>query len=207
LLISTPAARVGRRCPAFLLAAVVVAGVWATDLPSGGAAAQEDSVVRIQSDRLDADQRQQQVVFQGNVVARQGDLTIQGDRLTVFYLKEDAAEVKADNLARRVDRIVVEGNVRISQRDCVATGEHAVYHRSENKVVLTGQPEVRRERDVISGTSITLFLASQKSVVEGGPSGPVEATIFTPEEEGGGFIDEGSAEATGHSATESGEGG
>ncbi|UCG13208.1 MAG: lipopolysaccharide transport periplasmic protein LptA [Deltaproteobacteria bacterium] len=136
-------------------------------------------VVHIVSDRLEAHQQDRQVVFSGHVVATQGELTIKGDRLTIFYLENNTGEASDDALAQRVDRIVVEGNVRISQKNTVATGKKAVYYSSDNKVVLTGEPRVRRDTDIIQGTSITLYLDSEKSVVEGGPSGPVEATIFS----------------------------
>jgi lipopolysaccharide export system protein LptA len=78
-----------------------------------------------------------------------------------------------------VERIVVEGNVQITQGDRVATGKMATYHRAENKVVLTGDPKVVRNQDSIQGERITLFLDSEKSIVEGGPSGRVQATIYS----------------------------
>ena len=46
----------------------------------------KDDVVHIVSDRLEAYEQQRQVIFIGNVVAKQGELTILGDRMTIFYL-------------------------------------------------------------------------------------------------------------------------
>ena len=144
----------------------------------GYGAPRDIDAVHIVSDRLEAHQQKRQVMFLGHVVATQGDLTIRGDRLTIFYLEGVPGEISGNDLSGRVDRIVVEGDVRISQKNTLATGQHAIYYRSDNKVVLTGEPRVQREKDFIQGTSITLFLNSGKSIVEGGPSGPVEATIF-----------------------------
>jgi lipopolysaccharide export system protein LptA len=107
-------------------------------------------------------------------------LTIKADRMTVFYLDKDGDQVDAGDLGARLDKIVIEGNVRISQKDSLATGRQAIYYRSDNKVVLTGEPRVQRGKDVIKGNSITVFIDSEKSIVEGGPSGPVEAIIFSP---------------------------
>ncbi|MFP3869322.1 MAG: lipopolysaccharide transport periplasmic protein LptA [Syntrophobacteria bacterium] len=170
----------------------------------GGAAPREKDVVHIESDRLEAEEQERQVVFQGHVVATQGDLTIEGDRLTVFYQEEDPGTVENGSLARRVDRIVIEGHVRISQRNCLATGERAVYSRSDNKVVLTGEPRVQRDKDVIQGTSITLFLDSEKSIIEGAPNQPVEATIFNPGRKG--LPDTGSVETAPSSGADRDEG-
>jgi lipopolysaccharide export system protein LptA len=78
-----------------------------------------------------------------------------------------------------VDQIVVEGNVQITQGERVATGKVATYYRAENKVVLTGDPRVVRNQDSIQGERITLFLDSEKSIVESGPSGRVQATIHS----------------------------
>lgn len=166
---------------------------------------QETDVVRIVSDRLEAYQQQRQVIFIGHVVATQGDLTIRGDRMTIFYTEEEANKKEGEEFSGRIDRIVVEGNVRITQKDIVATGKHAVYYRSDNKVVLTGTPRVQREKDFIKGASITLFLDSEKSIVEGGPSGPVEATIYSSET--GGSVDKGSAEGVGGSGADRDGGG
>jgi lipopolysaccharide export system protein LptA len=167
-------------------------------------AAPKADVIRIKSDRLEASQQTRQVTFLGNVVATQGDLTIKGDRMTIYYLEGGATE-GSNNLAARVDRAVVEGNVRISQKDTVVTAKHAVYYLLGNKIVLTGEPRVQRDSDFIQGSSITYFLDSQKSIVEGGPSGPVEATIYSSET--GGSFDKFSVESAGGSGTDKGEGG
>jgi lipopolysaccharide export system protein LptA len=169
------------------------------------AAPQKNNVVRIVSDRLEAYQQQRQIIFIGHVVATQRDLTIRGDRMTIFYSEEDAKKKEGEEFSGRIDRIVVEGNVHISQKDIVATGQHAVYYRADNKVVLTGTPRVQRDKDFIKGASITLFLDSEKSIVEGGPSEPVEATIYSSET--GGSVDKGSAEGVGRSGADKDGGG
>ena len=156
-------------------------------LCSGQTIEPESDVVHIVSDRFEAYELQRQLVFIGNVVATQGELTIRGQRMTIVYLDEKNSDPTDINLAGRIDRVEVDGNVRITQKEILATGEHAVYFDRENKVVLTGQPRVERGKDFIQGEKITLFLDSEKSVVEGGPSGPVEATIYSSTS--GGVVD------------------
>jgi lipopolysaccharide export system protein LptA len=165
----------------------------------------KDDVVRIVSDRLEAYEQQRQVIFIGNVVAKQGELTILGDRMTIFYLAVENPESSDEGLAAKIDRIMVEGSVRITQKNVVATGERAVYFSEENKVVLTGEPKVQQDKNFIQGDKITLFLDSEKSIVEGGPSGPVEATIYRSAS--GGPIDRASATGEGISGSGSDTGG
>jgi lipopolysaccharide export system protein LptA len=94
--------------------------------------------------------------------------------------EKSPGEAKGSDLGNSsVDHIVVEGNVQITQGDRVATGKVATYYRAENKVVLTGDPRVVRNQDSIQGDRIILFLDSEKSIVESGPSGRVQATIYS----------------------------
>ena len=165
----------------------------------------KSDVVRIVSDRLEAYEQQRQVIFIGNVVAKQGELTILGDRMTIFYLEGENPESDDEGLAPKIDKIMVEGSVRITQKNVVATGERAVYFSAENKVVLTGEPKVHQDKNFIQGDKITLFLDSEKSIVEGGPSGPVEATIYRSAS--GGPVDRSSVTGEGKSGRGSDTGG
>jgi lipopolysaccharide export system protein LptA len=170
-----------KKCKAYSHSVIVLAIMWLmfNGLSHGQAAIAKDGPVHIVSDRLEAYQQQQKVIFIGNVVAKQGELTIRGDRMTIFYLEENNPQPNEEGLAGKVDRIEVDGGVHISQKEIVATGEHVVYFNEENKIILTGKPRVERGKDSIQGEKITLFLDTEKSVVEGGPSRPVEATIYS----------------------------
>jgi lipopolysaccharide export system protein LptA len=180
-----------KSCKRYTYSAIILAVLWLLASPGQSAVAKDDPV-RIVSDSLEAYQQQQKVIFIGHVVAKQGELTIRGDQMTVFYLKQEKPESNEGSLAGKIDRVVVDGNVHITQKKVVARGEHVVYFSEENKVVLTGQPRVEKGKDFIQGDKITLFLDSEKSVVEGGLSGPVEATIYSSTS--GGLVDK-----TGHS--------
>ena len=167
-----------KNCKRSSLSAIFLVVLWLLASP-GQAAVAKDNPVHIVSDTLEAYQQQKKVVFIGHVVAKQGELTIRGDRLTVFYVEEGNSGPNEEGLAGKIDRVVVDGNVKITQKKVVATGEHVVYFSKENKIVLTGKPRVEKGKDFVLGDKITLYLDSEKSVVEGGPSGPVEATIYS----------------------------
>jgi lipopolysaccharide export system protein LptA len=128
--------------------------------------------VEVSSDRLEADDQAQILVFEGNAIATRDDVSIRGDRLTVKYTGEQ----------REIEKVIAEGNVRIIQGTRVATGSKAVLFHLEERIILTGSPEVRDGDNFVQGEEITIYLNDQRSVVTGGENGRVNA-VFTPKVE------------------------
>jgi lipopolysaccharide export system protein LptA len=128
--------------------------------------------VEVSSDRMEADDQAQTLIFAGNAVASQDDVTIYGDRLTVKYRGEK----------REIEQVIAEGAVRIVQGGRVATGEKAVLYHLEERIVMTGSPVVRDGENFVKGQKITIYLNDKRSVVTGGSGGRVNA-VFTPQSE------------------------
>lgn len=131
-----------------------------------------DKPIYITSDRLEADDAVNQVKFEGEVVAKQGDVVIYADRMTVFYRPED----------REVERVEALRNVRIVQGTKVATGQKGVYFRNEGRIVLTGSPKVHQGEDFVEGDEITVFLGEERSIVSSEGGSRVNA-VFHPKEQ------------------------
>jgi len=146
-----------------------------TGLASAAPLKAGDAPLEITSKQLEADDTARTVVFIGEVEARQGDLLIRAERLTVHYLEG----------ARQVERIEADQNVRIIQGQRIATGEHAVYRHASGEVVLTGNPRINEGKDKVSGDRITVYLNDNRSVVDSQESGRVRAT-FHPRSKGHG---------------------
>ncbi|MBI5892930.1 MAG: lipopolysaccharide transport periplasmic protein LptA [Deltaproteobacteria bacterium] len=123
--------------------------------------------INITSNRMDANKKEQIVIFTGNVVAVQKDMTIDSDELKVYYTEGDD-----------VREIIAIGNVKITQPNRVATGEKAVYTKADSKVVLTGNPQAQQGNDTVKGDRITVFLNDNKSIVESDGTSRVKAVIF-----------------------------
>lgn len=136
------------------------------------AQAKEAVPVKVTADRLEADDKAQVLVFSGNAVAVQGDVTLSGDRLTVTY----------SGTQRDIQEVIAEGSVRIEQGSRVATGAKAVLIRAEDRIVLTGSPKVSEGENFVQGEEIILYLNDKRSVVTGGAGGRVNA-VFTPQTE------------------------
>jgi len=126
--------------------------------------------VHVQSERLEAEGDLNRVAFFGEVVARQGDLIIYADELTVTYAPEEKAMQRAE----------ARGHVRVVRGDQVATAEHAVYDSLAETITLTGDPRVRQGESYLVGSAITIYLRDRRSVVHGAEGGRVNA-VFAPE--------------------------
>jgi lipopolysaccharide export system protein LptA len=126
--------------------------------------------LRITSQQLEADNKNMVITFTGNVVAKQGEMTIYADVTRVYYEKrEEGNEVR---------EIVATGNVKIQEGDRLATGQKVVFTNSEQKIVLTGQPKLWQGKDMVSGEKITVLLEEDKSFVESGPNRRVEVILY-----------------------------
>lgn len=138
-----------------LLGWCVGAAALAEEAPLAWATGSEP--LQVDSRSLEARGTEGEVAFEGDVVARQGDLTLRSDRL----------DVAVDPKTRELRRVLARGRVRIQKGDLVATAEEATYEASAGIVTLTGDPKVWRGKDVVAGEKITLYLAENRSVVEG----------------------------------------
>ena len=155
---------------AVIAALVVLAGLAA----SVGHAAPEarkttsNQPITIKSNELTADNKGKTALFTGKVVAKQGDVTIYCDRMTVYY-----GAVQGD-----IDKIEADGNVRIVQENRTGTAAHAVYESREGRITLTGgNPKVTQGTDTVSGKIITYLIDDDRSSVSGGGDSRVEAVI------------------------------
>ena len=128
--------------------------------------------IQIEADRMETSQESGAVLFSGNVKATQEDLTINADEMTVLYIKAgsqptSSADVRAENLSQKIDKILARGNVKIVQRDSVAAGDTMDFSADERIVILSGNAKAWQDKNMVSGEKIILYLDEGKSVVEG----------------------------------------
>lgn len=141
--------------------------------PRSGKADDRNQPVTVDADRMERFGKESLVIFTGNVVARQSNSVQYADRMEV-YLDE-----KEDRLIRAVST----GNVKIITRDCrTGTARRAEYYDLEQRVVLIGDARVWQQDNVVTGDTITIYLAQDRSVVEGGKQERVKA-VFHPRQD------------------------
>lgn len=124
--------------------------------------------IRVSAKTLIWDYKGHKATFHQEVVAQQEDLTIHCDDL-IIYLNENDDDIT---------HLVAKGNVRIMQMDRRASCAEAVYDRSQNRIVLEGDPVIRQGQNEVRGKRVILFIAENRSVVEGGEGGRVRVTLI-----------------------------
>ena len=125
--------------------------------------------VEIESDAMEAFSETREVLFRGDVIARE-DFLLCTDELRITYDENND-----------VRDITATGSVRIFHESRTATAGRAVYDRDGRKLVLTGDPVVEQCKDRVSGEKITVYIDTDRAMVEGGDQ-RVRAVIM-PEKE------------------------
>ena len=124
--------------------------------------------IDITSSQLEANLKSHIVIFKGNVVAKQGDVVLYCDTLTAYYDAKD----------KDITMIVATGDVKITKKDMIATGDEAVFDNVKKLLTLTGSPRIWQAKNIIEGTKIVFYLGTDRIFVEGAKS------LYNPQTEG-----------------------
>jgi lipopolysaccharide export system protein LptA len=151
---------------------------------AGSNGADEALGTTVISQRMTFKNQQSQAVFDGAVVLTRGTLVVYSDRMVVSFRNQEASDSKKasdppkagtapakgpDTVSNRaVSQIEATGRVKIERDAGNATCQKAVYYRDEDKIVLTGDPVAWDKGTRVSGKRITMCLAEDRTVVEGG---------------------------------------
>jgi len=167
------------------LAVLLTAAPVLADTPVSKSA---DERTTITSQRMTVRNQENKAIFEGAVVLTKGELIVKSDVMVVFFKPTDQAapsskssetqkkpgepQAKGADLPvmsnRAVSLIEATGKVRIIKADGQATCQKAVYDGAEEKIVLTGDPIAWQNGTKVTGQKITMYLAEDRSVVEGG---------------------------------------
>jgi lipopolysaccharide export system protein LptA len=91
--------------------------------------------IDLSADRAEAQDRADRAIFAGNVVVKQGELTLRTARLTLAYANTNGIDI---------NRIDASGGVTVTSPSETARGDFAVYDLSEGLITMVGN--VRLER-------------------------------------------------------------
>ncbi len=153
-----------------LLCIFVVTVLLGFSLPVLAEDTAEDGQIKISSERLEAEEKNQTVTFFGNVQVRKADMVIYADKMTLFYSSGDE---------EKIDRIEIDGSMRIVQDDRVATADHGVFRNQEGHILLNGNAAVHQGGNSIVGDEIVYYLNEARSEVKSQPDSRVKA-VFSP---------------------------
>jgi len=108
----------------------------------------------ITSSTLSADAGNNTAVFEGSVVAKTDEMTLQSDKMTAYYTPQGD-----------IERIEAEGNIRLVKGSRVLTARNALYDANEARITFTGEPMAVEGPNVITGSKIIYLVNEDRSIV------------------------------------------
>ena len=130
--------------------------------------------IDISSDSFQADLNGKTGTWTGNVVVIQGDMKLR------------ANTVRMTTVNGKADKVMANGNVVVdSPKSGTATGDNGVYSVVPRTILLTGNVVLKKGKDVMQGTQLTVNLVTGQAVLGGGVKGQTQNSgrvkaIFTP---------------------------
>lgn len=118
--------------------------------------------IDLAADRAEAQDRADRAIFAGNVVVRQGDLTLRTARLTLAYANTDGIDI---------NRIDASGGVTVTSPSETARGDFAVYDLDKGLITMVGNVRLDRGASFLTGGRLTLDLDTGRAVMDGGVRG------------------------------------
>ena len=131
--------------------------------------------VTVTAGRMTYADKDRKIHLEANVVTKSADVTVTSGQMDIF-LHSQTQNVSVSSIAGagKVERIVAQNNVVITQPTRRAVGEQLVYTAAEDKFVLTGGPPsiFDAERGKITGVSLTFFRHDDRVLIEGNDTSP-----------------------------------
>ena len=133
--------------------------------------------INISADSFQADLNTKSATYTGNVVVVQGDTKLRANQVHVATANGKADKITASG------KVVVD-----SPASGTATGDNGVYSVGPRMVVMTGNVVLKKGKDVMKGSQLTVNLNTGQATLGGGPKAPgVQGTtggrvqgVFTP---------------------------
>jgi lipopolysaccharide export system protein LptA len=152
-----------------------------------------DQPIQIEAARLEVRDKKQQATFIGNVKVVQGDTTMTSKTLDVFYESKDrgatpAPAAKGKNAPMQqaapgptgsssIKRLEARGNVVVTQKDQVVTGDNAIFDTKTNLITMTGGVVLTQCKNVLRGDRLYVDMTTGVSRVDS-DSGKVQGLFM-----------------------------
>ncbi|NOY64777.1 MAG: LPS export ABC transporter periplasmic protein LptC [Nitrospirae bacterium] len=111
--------------------------------------------IEITSQKLQTYNNSNKAIFEGNVIAKQGQTTLYAQWMQVKY-----------NDDGQVEEIHARGDVKVVKLDRVITSDEVVYFSKEGKIVFTGSPVARDKKSTVTGSKMVYYIKDGRSIVE-----------------------------------------
>ncbi len=128
--------------------------------------------IQIKSDSLKYLGAENKSVFKGNVVVERDNMTIHADNMTVFFSEE-----------REVNRILADGNVKITDEDMYSMSDKAEMFMQENVIKLIRNVKIWQGENYLEGDEVIIYNNEDRMEVRKGEESRVKI-IYYPDEKG-----------------------
>jgi lipopolysaccharide export system protein LptA len=177
---------------AFALALIAASGAQAQGAVSGvpnamqGFSQNRDQPIQIEAASLEMRDKKKEATFSGNVKVVQGDTTMTSKTLVVFYESSsgqaqgaappsNAKGAKSAPMqsaqpgpggSSSIKRLEAKGNVVVTQKDQVVTGETAIFDTKANLITMAGGVVLTQCKNVLRGDRLLVDMTTGVSRVE-----------------------------------------
>jgi len=124
--------------------------------------------IDIVSDTMEGFDKENYVIFKGNVIAKQDGLYIYSDTMEAF-MSADTNEIERAN---------AKGNVKIIEQNRTATCKEAFFDNLKGEILLKGNAVVTSGQDKVEGDVVTYYVNEDLAVVDGNKSKKAKVTIY-----------------------------
>ncbi|WP_156256167.1 lipopolysaccharide transport periplasmic protein LptA [Sandarakinorhabdus oryzae] len=134
--------------------------------------------IDVDAGRIDIADDANEAIFSGNVVIRQGSMTLNADRVRILYAKDSAGNPQV----KRLDAL---GNVRLRQDTTRATANSGIYDVNAKLVTLIGNVKMDRDANHLEGNRVVWNLVTRTSSFDArsasNPGGRVTGRFTVPQ--------------------------
>lgn len=124
--------------------------------------------INVDAAKLDYFDKEQKLVYTGNVVATQGESKLKAATLTIYLSPKEPDDSNGPpSSSSEVRRMEATGPVTLISKDQIGTGDSGIYEKSESKIYLIGNVTLSQGPNVTKGDKLIYDLNSSQAAVTG----------------------------------------
>ena len=120
--------------------------------------ANEKKPIEIIADSMEWNKQNGQAIAKGNAKAIQDKTTIKADKIIAFL---------SENNSQQITKLEAIGRVVFLKDKQLATGNKAIYYLNQDKVIITGGVELKRDDNIIKGEKLIIDFLTGLSKMKG----------------------------------------
>ena len=117
--------------------------------------------IEISADSMEWNKQIGKAIATGNAKAIQDQTTLKANKIVAVLNKENS---------QQITELQASGNIEFLKDNQLATGDKAIYYLKKDKVIITGNVELKRDGNIIKGEKLISDLLTGLSKMEGSDS-------------------------------------